>query len=228
MKVLILPGLDGTGIMLAEFTELIKTRFDVQLVSYPKTVPLTYQELADLVSEILPKNEPYVIVAESFSGPVASRLLSRNPIGLRALVFAASFAKTPTWVPEPVANLVNIFPTKSKLLLRLARPFMFGRWGSRKLDDLLEKAINAVAPDVLAFRIRQVLGVDELSKLKGVDIPMLYLRPTHDRLVSQEAAIAIKNVVPSLEVTEVAGPHFILQAQPKQCADVITKFSETL
>ena len=56
--IVLLPGMDGTGIMLRPFVEQLPKGIDVQVVSYPEDIYLTHQQLADRVRDILPSSEP--------------------------------------------------------------------------------------------------------------------------------------------------------------------------
>lgn len=228
MKVIVLPGLDGTGELLTEFKTELQGGFDVQVFKYPENEPLSYTELAALVTESLPRDEPYSIIAESFSGPVATLVASRSPKGLCAIVFVASFLKKPTPLPKAIAAFAEVVPANSPLLLSLARPFTFGRWTSRALNERLLKSVRRVSPKVLASRIRQIMDVDELSKLSDVKVPMAYLKPTQDRLVCKETLAAMKAANPALDVINVEGPHFVLQTNPKPSGKIVSDFLKSL
>ena len=218
MKVLILPGLDGTGIMLEEFSARLRTRLEVQVIEYPKDVRLNYAELASLVIGQLPRDEPYSIIAESFSGPIAAIVASTSFKGLRSLIFAASFLRKPTSIPKIAINLTKYLPLHSTMLLRLAEPFTFGQWGSRSQSESLAASVRAVSIDVLAYRLRLVTEVDELDSFSKIDVPVFYIQPTYDKLVSSKAFLDMRSANRSLEKILVEGPHFILQAKPDECA----------
>ena len=91
----LLPGLDGTGILFRQFVEAIGASVDTQTVAYPADQPLGYAELETLVREALPRDRPYVVLGESFSGPVAIRLAAKPPAGLVGLILCVTFAKNP-------------------------------------------------------------------------------------------------------------------------------------
>ena len=74
------------------------------MIGFPPE-PLSYDELADHVARNLPAGEPLVLIAESFSGPLALALALRRPVA--ALVFCNSFVVTPRtralrWFTWPV------------------------------------------------------------------------------------------------------------------------------
>ncbi len=224
MKLIVLPGMDGTGDMLDAFAALLGTTHEVRVVSYPRDQLLTYPELADVVARSLPKGEPFALIAESFSGPVAALLAARKPDGLRAVVFVASFVRKPVALPKEFAWLASVVPLNAPWLLKLATPYTFGRWRTAALDRLLVTAVQSVPSRTLAYRIRQVMEIDVLSKLEGGAVPMLYIRPVPDRLVPARAALEMKAANPSLNIAEVEGPHFVLQVRPEVCVGRITAF----
>ena len=71
IKLVLLPGMDGTGIMFEPLRALLPDDYAIQLMSYPAQKKLSYQELTAYVERKLPKNESFVLLAESFSGPIA-------------------------------------------------------------------------------------------------------------------------------------------------------------
>jgi hypothetical protein len=67
----LLPGLDGTGKLFAEFLRVLDLNISTLVVAYPKDVPMNYDELETLVTAALPTDRPFVLLGESFSGPAA-------------------------------------------------------------------------------------------------------------------------------------------------------------
>ena len=157
----LLPGMDGTGTLFKAFIQLLPDAIDVRVVSYPEDTYLTYEQLAGRVMKVVPDSAPYVIIAESYSGPVAS-LAAAHPVGnLRAVVFVSSFVSLPcghigSWIAKVV-------PTA---LFRLRAPAWILRWFLMNSDTPPEMisevrdAITRVLPDVLARRFRDALNAD--------------------------------------------------------------------
>lgn len=78
MKVVLLPGLDGTGILFKPLTDVLSKDIDYLVISYPADRNLNYQELVEYVMGQLPK-EDFILVGESFSGPIAYQIALRKP-----------------------------------------------------------------------------------------------------------------------------------------------------
>src|SRR3954466_9056395 len=91
----LLPGLDGTGDLFAPFVHALTNHFTSSVVTYPRDKMLNYQQLIPRIREVIPWGEPYMLLAESFSGPLAFQFAAVQPENLRAIVLAASFVNNP-------------------------------------------------------------------------------------------------------------------------------------
>ncbi len=69
------------------------------LSRYPTDVTLDYEQLTELAFRELPREKPYIIIAESYSGPIAIALATRSVGDLRAIVLIASFVARPLGLP---------------------------------------------------------------------------------------------------------------------------------
>ena len=81
MKLVLLPGLDGTGLLFDPLLRILPSHFSSIVISYPPDEPLGYAELVPYVKSRIPANEDFVIVAESFSGPLAVEIASSAAFG---------------------------------------------------------------------------------------------------------------------------------------------------
>ncbi|WP_298355964.1 alpha/beta hydrolase [uncultured Litoreibacter sp.] len=222
MKALLLPGLDGTGALHDDFCRALG--LDCEVLRYPKNM-VRYDDLCRHVAEHLP-TDPFVIIAESFSGPLAIQIAASRPAKLRAIVFVASFAQAPRPAPAFAAKALQWMPMKSRLACQMMQPAVMGRWANRKFTTTLWAALKTVPAKTLAARLDQVLRVDETATFGAIDVPMLYLRATSDRLVPKAAARPFK--ASGASVQNIDGPHFLLQAQPDAAAAAIRSFVTAL
>jgi len=85
MTLVLLPGLDGTGDLFADFVSALTPNLDARIVRYPKDRLLSYADLFSFVVSAIPENQPFVLLAESFSTPLAVRLAATNPASLKGL-----------------------------------------------------------------------------------------------------------------------------------------------
>ena len=86
MRCIVLPGMDGTGELLSDFVAAMAPAFETEVVAYPRDRILGYEALLELVRPRLPVDEPYLLIGESFSGPIAIRLAASKPPRLAGLV----------------------------------------------------------------------------------------------------------------------------------------------
>src|SRR6266567_2475238 len=70
----LLPGLDGTGKLFAAFVRALGAGVESRVIGYSPDEPLGYEELEPQVRAALPRDRPYVLLGESFSGPIAMRI----------------------------------------------------------------------------------------------------------------------------------------------------------
>lgn len=93
-KLVLLPGLDGTGLLFQPLLEQLGDACAVRVICYPPDQCQTVQTLAAQVREQVAFDSDTVLLAESFSGLVAMELL-RQGIPLHSVIFCASFASAP-------------------------------------------------------------------------------------------------------------------------------------
>jgi pimeloyl-ACP methyl ester carboxylesterase len=90
-EIVLLPGLHGTGHLFADFARECPSAFVPRVIEYPCDRFLDYRELLPFVRDRLPQDSDFVILGESFSGPLAVMLAAGRPRRLRAVVLVATF-----------------------------------------------------------------------------------------------------------------------------------------
>lgn len=209
------------------FLSALPPSTEASVARYPTDVPLLYEALVARVQAQVTDRGPFVLVAESFSGPIALRVAATRPAGLRAVVLCASFAKSPVRLPAFMASAVR--PELLRVTpLSLQAPVMLGAGADATLRALLGRALAAAAPEVLAFRIGQLLRVDATPALTACPVPLLYLRATRDRLVGARSRDHIVANHPRTRVVDIDGPHLLLQRRPAECWQAIAEFLDAL
>jgi len=95
---LLLPGLNGTTGLFEPLLKHLQQHFDVIPISYPTHQEMPYLQLTSYVLEKIESVEGnFVILGESFSGPISLFLAEKNPKGLIGVVLVASFITTPNF-----------------------------------------------------------------------------------------------------------------------------------
>src|SRR5262249_10615411 len=92
LRWLLLPGLDGSGRLFRWFLAHVQDR-DPVVVRYPPEPGWQLDTYAACAAEAMSVAPRWLVVAESFSGPVAVRLL-RDP-RIAGIVLVASFVRCP-------------------------------------------------------------------------------------------------------------------------------------
>lgn len=209
-----LPGLDGTGLLFRPAVRTCPSELEPLVQDLPADEHLTYRELADRIAAVLPRKEPFVLLGESFSGPLALELAARHPAGLLGVVLVATFVKPPNsrWLTFlPWSFIFKFSPPPF-----VVRRYFIGRRGTEEVLGLLEQIPDLVAPDVMALRVRLVSSVDASGALKLCRAPILYLQASEDRLVHQRALAEILRVRPDVEHRRIESPHFVAQIAPEE------------
>jgi pimeloyl-ACP methyl ester carboxylesterase len=218
----LLPGLDGTGVLFSSFCRALDPGITAIVASYPLRPDMGYAALEGVARSLLPRDRPFVLLAESFSGPIAISIAASRPAGLSGLILACSFARNPRPALAPVCPLLAFLPIHLAPAHALAW-LTLGGFATPALKSQLAGILARVPPAVVKARLRAVLGVDVVSLLTEIDVPVLYLRASRDRLVPRSAA-GILWAVQGLRVADVEGPHFLLQARPAAVAAVVEAF----
>ena len=77
---------------------------------------------------------------------------------------------------------------------------------------------------VMDHRLKIINQVDVTKWLKKLPVPCCYLQATDDRIVRSSCLADFENCIPNLEIKRIKAPHFILQAQPRECLNAIEEF----
>ena len=222
-QLIILPGLDGTGTRLAPFLREMQRAVPTRIIGYPPDRPMGYAELESLVRASLPQTGPYVLLGESFSGPIAIRLAASPPPGLAGLILCGTFAKNPFPWLRPVRALAVGIPFKS-LPRWLRAPLLWGSGNPRHAPSRTERASAVVAKAVIRRRLHEVLTVDVTACLADISLPTLVLGAARDRIVPRSAALLLAQRTRHGELAEIDGPHLLLQSRPTETAAAVLRF----
>ncbi len=223
-RALLLPGLDGSGRLFAPLLEARPRAFRPEVVSFPPDEPLGYDDLVARVRAQLPRGR-FVLVAESFSGPIGVRLAAARPPGLEALVLAATFLHAPlNPMLHPVRGLVGARFFGLAMPAAMVRWFMAGSDAPAALVREVQRAVAAVSPDVLAHRSAEALRVDVRADLARVEVPVLFIAPRRDRLIRTDVAEEVLAIRPDAEVAILDAPHMVLQRCPHASLARIEEF----
>lgn len=224
-KIVLLPGMDGTGKLFDPLIEQCPSEFDSVVVPLPKTQCFTYPDLAEELISQLPSDEPFLLLGESFSGPLALEIACRQPKGLMGVILVASFIRSPRprwlkWLPW-------------RLLAKLPMPSFALRWlmtgwsADSSLVDLLRSVLRSVPTHTLSQRLQMIFSCDATRSLRDCPTHLLYLQASKDRLVPQSALKLIQKLRPDIQHHAIDGPHLLLQTHPNGCWNAIRAFQNS-
>ncbi len=222
IQYVLLPGLHGSDELWRPFVDAAHESARLIPAAYPSEVVSDYSSIESFVRGLLPSSAPFVLVAESFSGPAAIRISAAPPDNMTALVLCNSFAAPPAWpalVSFPWKTLFRI-PGPSPIIRR----YFVGRAAPTSQVRQVRDLVLRSDPEVLASRVRLVLRADVRERLTRIRLPVLYIRGAEDRLVSKRALQTVRDLLPSVVVSFVPGPHLILQVAPNEAWLAVKRF----
>jgi len=225
--IVFLPGIDGTGISFEPLRQLLPQDVHVKVIQYPTDRLLSFEETVQCARNQIPfDQEDAIVLAESFSGPVAIALMGSGQLKAKCLILCATFARSPrpilfkTLSYLPLELLIHL-PYPTFLLKQLIK-------GGEEAKDLFlamwETVKRQVPAKVLAHRLKIISQVDVRFWLSKMTIPCFYIQATLDRTVPASSLFDFTEGLPDLRVKRIEGPHFILQAQPETSLTAIQNF----
>jgi pimeloyl-ACP methyl ester carboxylesterase len=219
----LLPGMDGTGELFAPLRAVPDRGLAVVAVRYPPRA-LEYHELERRVRAELPPADPFIVLGESFSGPIALAIAAAPPSNLRAYVLCCSFARA----PRPL--LCHAWPLlalawPAALRQRVVARMLLGRFGSASVERQLAQVLTGVPARTLARRARSVARLDVRACLERIRVPGLYLRASADALVPRECGEELIRHATRARIVDIEGPHALLQCRPAAVAAALAQFT---
>lgn len=220
--VVLLPGLDGTGEQFAPLVQALGPDMPTVVARYPNA-PADYEAHRLVASTFLPSDRPYVILGESFSGPIAISLASGHPPGLIGCILCASFLISPSPFLRLALPVLRLTPPL-RVPSSIADFLVIGRFATPDMRRMQSDARRAISPETMVARLKAVALVDVSEAFHALNLPTLYLRATEDRLVPSSAAKRFSRLAQHGRVVDIEGPHFLLQAKPEAAAQQIRQF----
>ena len=225
--IVFLPGIDGTGISFEPLGEVLPQDINVKVIRYPADKLLNFEETVQCAKDQIQSDQKDVIViAESFSGPVAIALVGSGQLKAKCLILCSTFAKS----PRPVLlKILSYLPLE--LLIRLPFPKFLLKHvveGGKEATDLFlamwQRVKDLVPAKTLVHRLKVISQVDVRGWLPKLTIPCCYIQATSDRAVPASSLFDFTETISDLRVKRIKGPHFILQAQPQASLTAIQNF----
>jgi pimeloyl-ACP methyl ester carboxylesterase len=232
-RLVLLPGMHGTGELFSGFMHAVRRAMPdmgrMEALHYPTDERLSYKVLLAVVKDFVPPAEPFFLLAESFSTPLAIQFAATMPPNLKGLVLCAGFAASP--IRGPKRFLASCL---APILFRLPLPdlavsfWLAGPGAPRSLHNAIRAAVSSVRPEVLSARLLAVLGCDVRQELSGIKVPILLLQASGDRLVPASSVEEMLLIRPDAVLKIIEGPHLLIQREPQMAAAAVVEFIDPL
>lgn len=227
-KLVLLPGMDGTGKLLQPLADALGDGIETQVLHYPAHEKLTYPELIARVAEQIPHDgTEFVLLAESFAGPIGLTLAQQRHPGLRGLILAVTFAIPPR---KQLIGLTRLLPLpwllSQPVPCWIAGRVMMGPNPPQERLDTLCAVMKEMDPEVIASRLEEVRDL-ELDP-RAIDIPVMYIQGTDDLLLPTSTVEEVKQFVRNLTVHRLEGGHLVLETQTDRAAELVSDFLRTI
>ncbi len=225
---LLLPGLEGSGELFAGLIEELGPQFEARVARYPAACR-AYADVQPIVRKLFTESRPRVIVAESFSTPLAIEIAAELQGEIDGLILCNGFVANPlSGVETMMATAAAPWFFYMPLTSVATRMFLVGPDASNGLVEAVQRAVAPIAPGILAARLQAVLRCDAREALERIRVPVLYLHATRDRLMGAAGLKELVRIKPDMQVEQVDGPHLLLQKEPRRCAEIIGRFVERI
>ncbi len=218
----LLPGMDGTGLMFEPFVKAAEG-FETRVVRYPPELT-SYPDCIRLARRALPTDRPFLLLGESFSGPVAIALAAERPPGLVGLVLCVTFARNPRPGWAWAAPIARALPPLSLPMWLLRRLLLGRRKPPQALVELVQSMLPQVPQATLKARLLAVAAVDHTPLLAQIQVPILALCASGDRLVPPSATRWLRDHLAALDILTLKSPHWLLQTRPEAAVQGLRDF----
>src|SRR5262249_57205503 len=112
--------------------------------------------------------------------------------------------------------------------MRVINTLLLGRFATQASIAAVRATFDEVSTTTFKARLGAVARADMRPALANVDVPVLYLRATEDRLVPRRCADAIARAATLTSIVDIEAPHMLLEVAPAAAAAARKAFLATL
>jgi pimeloyl-ACP methyl ester carboxylesterase len=105
--------------------------------------------------------------------------------------------------------------------LSMASYMLMGRYATPELRAALAGSLSMMSVESMVARLQAIATVDVRAEAQRIRMPGLYLRVSEDRVVDASASRIFMQHITGARVVDIAGPHCLLQANPRAVASVL-------
>ncbi|MDC7684366.1 alpha/beta hydrolase [Asticcacaulis sp. BYS171W] len=179
-------------------------------LAYPQTGDQAYAHLGQLLLPEMPLDRDYILVGESFGGPLAIWLALHAPRKPLKLILGATFAASPYGrlgqIVSPLIPLGRFLPLWT-WQIRL----MLFNGGHAETAQMIHDTVSPIDRRTLLARVQSVLTCDMRSQLAALQMPILSLNAGKDRLIPP---VLPRHFGKNIRQIRLGLPHMIFQCDP--------------
>lgn len=222
-----LPGLDGTGDLFEALARSLSDAIEPIICVYPQNPALGYSDLVSIAESFLPSGSPYVLLGESFSGPISVEIASMRPEGLKGLILVNTFLSNPRPLLGKLISIApDIFICKPpRFLLKIVTS---ASENGENTVDSLQEVLTRLPPSLVRARLKCVVEVDVNHLVSEISAPIQIIKSTQDWAVPANSMSLLLKAKLNVSEQELVGNHFILQCRPNRSAEIIEGFCREL
>ncbi len=218
MKLVLIPGMDGTGRLFQWILPYLEP--DISVLPLPSSENQQYAHLASDIMSQLPR-EDCILLLESFSSGLAS-ILVESAQNVRGVIFVAGFLSAPY---ERVCRIAKHIPI-SKIVSVPPVSWIFRKVFAGGVDDRVFSVIVDTVDAVPSFLIKERLCsvIDLKLPDRQFEVPTLCLQGRYDFFSCEKKYHEITSVFKNTSRSLLPASHFVLQTLPKESAMRINIF----
>jgi pimeloyl-ACP methyl ester carboxylesterase len=211
VKILLIPGMDGTGELFKPLLDELPNNVDTQVVCLNSLKTQTPKEQASEIASLI-GNDEVIILSESYSGYIAYHLSLLSNVNIKHIVFAASFLENPTWLSR-FNNLLPLNLVRSGLIPDIIlSSTLFAQRNNKELVKLFISSLELISNSMLRQRLKVITNLVRPTEL--LSVPCTYVQASNDYLVSKKSVDVFKKLCININIVKVRGGHFIVQSNP--------------
>lgn len=220
--VVLLPGLHGSCALFSSFVALAPSWARCRPLALPTVGGQSFNEIAEaLLAELRPL-EGFVLLGESFSGPVAARLAARLGQKVALLVLCNPLVKVDFRLP---AGLAASMLASKAMPVWCAALALAG--GDRALGRAALDEVRLLPRKTLTDRLSGVFSATADGLFGHLVAPLLTILGNRDRLVSLARARDVCSKIPFSTLVELDAPHLVIQTKPAEVWRAISEEFES-
>lgn len=220
ITIVLLPGLNGTNALFQPLVDTVPNYFNILTIAFPSQENYSYPQLTDYVLEKISHLQgDFILLGESFSGPLALFVAQAKPKHLLGVIMVATFVTAPNF------KIARFLPWAFGFHVIKILCSLFCKNPPASVIGMVLYELKNLVPEVLAGRIQSIFAVNAEAALKACSAPIVYFRGKKDFVVPQKNLARIIAIRSDVKVVEFNTDHFLLQTAPAEAWQAIEKFS---